>query len=204
MTVRHWNRGTWQPAGWYGPVKRCIDIVGAVSLLALLWPAMLAIAITIRLESPGPALFRQRRAGRGSSEFTIYKFRTMPVGTLDVASHLLQPNERRVTRLGRVLRRTSLDELPQLINILVGDMSMVGPRPALFNQDDLIAMRRQAHVDLLRPGVTGLAQVHGRDELDLDEKVSYDRRYLEECSIRTDVAVIVRTFAALVSSRGTN
>ncbi len=204
MIVRHWDRSTGQPSGWYGPVKRSIDVVGAVALLTLLWPVMLAIAIAIRLDSPGPALFRQRRTGRRSSEFTIYKFRTMSLGTPDVAAHLLQPQERQVTRVGRVLRRTSIDELPQLINILVGDMSMVGPRPALFNQDDLIAMRRQAHVDLLRPGVTGLAQVHGRDELDLDQKVSYDRRYLEECSIQTDVAIIVRTFAALVSSRGTN
>jgi O-antigen biosynthesis protein WbqP len=163
---------------------------------------MLLIAIAIRLDSPGPALFRQRRAGRGSSEFRIYKFRTMRQGTPDLATHLLGSSKGHVTRLGRLLRRTSLDELPQLLNIAVGEMSLVGPRPALWNQDDLIAMRRAAKVDGLRPGLTGLAQIRGRDELDLDEKVAYDRTYLETCSLRVDLAIVVGTIAALSSSRG--
>ena len=193
-----------RPSGWYGPVKRIIDLVGAVTLLALLWPLMLFIAIAIHLDSPGPALFRQRRAGRGSSEFTIYKFRTMHLGTPDVASHLLGSSTAHVTRVGRVLRRTSLDEMPQLVNIVAGQMSFVGPRPALWNQADLIALRRTANVDTLRPGVTGLAQVDGRDELDLTQKVARDRTYLETCSLQVDLAIMARTFTTLASSRGTN
>jgi O-antigen biosynthesis protein WbqP len=204
VIARDWEAGVWQPSGWYGPIKRATDVVAAIVLLLVLSPVMIAIAVAIRLDSKGPALFRQRRAGRGASQFTIYKFRTMPIGTPDLASHLLAGHERQVTRVGRVLRRTSLDELPQLLNVLAGDMSLVGPRPALFNQSDLIAMRQQAHVDLLRPGVTGLAQVEGRDELDLEEKVSWDRRYLETCSLRTDLGIVARTFDALLSARGAN
>ncbi len=193
-----------RPTGWYGPAKRTIDLVAATMLLVLLSPLMLLIAIAIRAGSPGPALFRQRRAGRGSSQFTIYKFRTMRHGTPDIASHLLGSGAGHVTGIGRVLRRTSLDELPQLVNVIAGQMSLVGPRPALWNQDDLIAMRQAANIDSLRPGVTGLAQIHGRDDLDLKDKVSYDRTYLETCSLRLDLAIMIQTFTAVVSSRGSN
>jgi len=190
------------PAGAYGGVKRAADVFGATLGLAVAAPLMLLIAIAIRLDSPGPALFRQRRIGRGSHEFEIVKFRTMRVGTPDLASHLLGPGSSRVTRLGFWLRRASLDELPQLWNVLKGDMTMVGPRPALYNQYDLIALRQQAGVDALRPGLTGWAQVNGRDELAIEEKVRYDRWYLENVNPGLDVSILVRTLITLFSSRG--
>jgi O-antigen biosynthesis protein WbqP len=191
-----------RPRGWYGPAKRALDIGGALALLALTSPLLLLVSLAIRLDTPGPVLFRQRRSGRGSREFLIFKFRTMRVGTPDLASHLMGPGSGHVTKVGRFLRRTSIDELPQLLNILRGEMTFVGPRPALFNQDDLIALRQEAGVDALLPGVTGWAQVHGRDDVPLDRKVAYDRWYLEHCSLRLDVEIIVRTFATLFSSRG--
>jgi len=193
------------PAGAYGIVKRGFDAVAAVALLAVFALPMMLIAIAIRLDSEGPALFRQRRSGRGSREFVIFKFRTMAAGTPDLASHLIAGNAaRRITRLGGFLRRTSLDELPQLINILRGDMSLVGPRPALFNQDDLIAMRQREGIDALRPGVTGWAQINGRDDIPMDRKVAYDRHYLERCSAALDLLILIRTPIALITGRGAN
>jgi O-antigen biosynthesis protein WbqP len=194
-----------RPGGVYEVVKRTGDLaVAAVLLLGFAIP-MIVIAIAIRLDSPGSALFRQRRSGRGSREFVIIKFRTMAAGTPDLASHLIAGHStRRITRIGGFLRRTSLDELPQLFNILRGDMSLVGPRPALFNQDDLIAMRQEAGVDALRPGVTGWAQINGRDEIPMEQKVALDRHYLEHCSAATDLAVLIRTPIALITGRGAN
>jgi len=193
------------PSGAYGIVKRGLDAVAAAVLLAGFALPMVVIAIAIRLDSEGPALFRQRRSGRGSREFVIFKFRTMAAGTPDLASHLIAENAaRRITRLGGFLRRTSLDELPQLINILRGDMSLVGPRPALFNQDDLIAMRQRAGIDALRPGVTGWAQINGRDDIPMDRKVAYDLHYLERCSAAMDLLILVRTPIALITGRGAN
>lgn len=191
-----------RPGGWYGATKRLFDLAVALTLSIVLTPVLLVIATLVRVDSSGPALFRQRRMGRASSEFTIFKFRTMKVGTPDLASHLVGPGATEVTRLGRVLRRTSLDELPQLLNILRGEMSLVGPRPALFNQYDLIAMRRDLGIDALKPGVTGWAQVHGRDDLAIGEKVEYDRQYLDACSLSMDLTILVRTAAAVLSSRG--
>lgn len=190
------------PGGLYGGLKRCGDAVAAGLGLVVLSPLMLVIAIAIKLDSPGPALFRQRRSGHRSREFRIAKFRTMQTGTPDLASHLIGPGSSRVTRLGGVLRRTSLDELPQLWNVLRGDMALVGPRPALYNQDDLIALRQAAGVDALRPGVTGWAQVHGRDELDVEQKVQYDRWYLEHANPLLDLTILGRTVVTLFSSRG--
>jgi len=191
-----------RPAGLYRPIKRALDAGVAAVLLVLLSPLLVALAIAIRLDSRGPGLFRQRRIGRGSSEFRIFKFRTMEVGTPDLASHLIGPGSQRVTPLGRFLRRTSLDELPQLLNVLRGEMSLVGPRPALYNQDDLIAMRQAAGVDALKPGVTGWAQIHGRDDLPMDVKVAHDRHYLERVSPGLDLVILARTPGALLSSRG--
>lgn len=191
------------PAGPYGGLKRGADVVVAAGLLVLLSPVMLAVAIAIRLDSNGPALFRQRRSGRGSGEFVIFKFRTMKAGTPDLASHLMQREAAsRITRLGALLRRTSLDELPQLWNVLRGEMTLVGPRPALHNQDDLIALRRAAGVDALRPGVTGWAQVNGRDDLPIPRKVELDRWYLEHASPRLDLEILLRTVAVLVTGKG--
>jgi O-antigen biosynthesis protein WbqP len=190
------------PAGAYGALKRGTDALVAAGLLLVTSPLLALIAVLIRIDSPGPALFRQRRSGRGSGEFIIHKFRTMRTGTPDLASHLMGPGSSRVTRIGRVLRRTSLDELPQLINIVRGEMALVGPRPALHNQDDLIGMRREAGIDALRPGVTGWAQIHGRDDIPIEQKVAYDRYYLERCSPVFDFWILVRTAVTVFSSRG--
>jgi O-antigen biosynthesis protein WbqP len=183
-------------------MKRATDLLGAIAGLVVLAPLMLVIAVAVRLDSPGPSLFRQRRIGRGSREFVIFKFRTMRTGTPDLASHLLGPGSNRVTRLGGILRRTSLDELPQLWNVLRGDMALVGPRPALHNQHDLVELRRRAGVEALRPGVTGWAQVNGRDELGVEEKVEFDRWYLERVGPALDGRILIRTVATLFSSRG--
>jgi lipopolysaccharide/colanic/teichoic acid biosynthesis glycosyltransferase/glycosyltransferase involved in cell wall biosynthesis len=191
-----------RPAGAAGAVKRAVDWTVATLLLVLLAPLLALIAVAVRLDSPGPALFRQRRVGRGSSEFTILKFRSMSVGTPDLASHLMGPGSSHVTRVGRLLRRTSLDELPQLVNVWRGDMSLVGPRPALFNQDDLIAMRQAEGVDALRPGVTGWAQIHGRDEIPMRDKVAHDRYYLDHVSPSLDTVILARTVLTVFSSRG--
>ena len=191
-----------RPGGVHAAAKRVLDVVVAAAALIVLAPLLLALALAVRIESPGPALFRQRRVGRGSSEFIILKFRTMRAGTPDLASHLVGPGSSRVTQLGRFLRRTSLDELPQLFNVLAGDMTLVGPRPALYNQDDLIALRQRLGIDALKPGVTGWAQVHGRDDLPVPAKVEYDREYLERLSPWLDLWIALRTPFALLSSRG--
>lgn len=190
------------PGGLEGVFKRLFDIAASATLLVQLGPLLLLVAILIRLDSPGPALFRQRRPGRGSREFMMLKFRTMNTGVPDLATDLVAPDSSYVTRIGKILRRTSLDELPQLINILKGQMSFVGPRPALFNQDDLIAMRKERGIDALRPGLTGWAQIHGRDEIPLDEKVELDHHYLKDASFNLDVKILLRTFTAVFSSRG--
>jgi len=191
-----------RPNGPYGVARRAVDLLVSATFLVLLSPLLALLAIAIRMDSPGPALFRQRRIGRGSSEFTILKFRTMRAGTPDVASHLMGPGSSRVTRVGRLLRRTSLDELPQLWNVLVGDMTLVGPRPALFNQYDLIAMRQAVDVDALKPGVTGWAQVNGRDDIPMDHKVALDRTYLDSLGPVMDLRILLRTVVVLFSDRG--
>ena len=158
-----------RPSGPHAWTKRAADVVLAGLGLVVCSPLMLAIAIAIRLDTPGPVLFSQRRIGRGTGEFAILKFRSMGVGTPDLATHLVSPGQVSVTRVGRVIRRTSLDELPQLWNILTGDMTLVGPRPALYNQYDLIALRQEAGVNALKPGLTGWAQINGRDEIPMDQ-----------------------------------
>lgn len=193
------------PGGAYAAVKRLLDVLAALALLAVLGVPLLAVAAWIRLDSPGPALYRQKRSGRGSGEFVIFKFRTMAAGTPDLASHLMSGRHASyVTRAGSFLRRTSLDELPQLLNILRGDMTLVGPRPALWNQFDLIAMRQQAGIDALKPGVTGWAQIHGRDDIPMDRKVALDRHYLERVGPGIDLWVLVRTPVVLLTGRGVN
>jgi O-antigen biosynthesis protein WbqP len=182
--------------------KRTGDILLAALGLVLASPILLGIAIAIRLDSPGPILFRQRRSGRGSSEFVLLKFRSMAQGTPDLATHLVGTGHVTVTRVGVLLRRTSLDELPQLWNVLRGDMTLVGPRPALYNQYDLIAMRQASGVDALRPGLTGWAQINGRDEIPMERKVAYDREYLDRLSPAFDAEILVRTALTLFTMRG--
>ena len=183
-------------------LKRVLDIIVALAGLAVGWPVLLALALAVRLDSAGPALHWSRRVGQGNRLFLMPKFRSMRTDTPDVATHLLEDPQRWVTRIGRVMRRTSLDELPQLWSVLVGDMSLVGPRPALFNQDDLIALRTQAGVDRLRPGVTGWAQVNGRDDLPIPEKVRLDAEYLARGSLAFDLKIVAATLRAALSGRG--
>ena len=183
-------------------MKRAVDIVGALAGLILLSPALLAIGLAVRLESRGPALHRSRRVGRHNRIFLMPKFRTMRSGAPDVATHLLGDPDRWITPLGRFLRRTSLDEVPQLWSVLKGDMSLVGPRPALFNQEDLVALRTAAGVDALRPGLTGWAQINGRDELPIPRKVQLDAEYLQRRSLAFDFRILAGTAWAAISGRG--
>ena len=183
-------------------MKRVFDIVVALGGLIAASPVLLGLAIAVRLESPGPSLHWSRRVGRRNRLFRMPKFRTMRTDAPDVATHLLEDPGRWITPLGGFLRRTSLDELPQLWSVLVGEMSLVGPRPALFNQDDLVALRTEAGIDALRPGLTGWAQVNGRDELPIPEKVRLDREYLERRSLAFDVRILLATAAAALSGKG--
>ena len=183
-------------------LKRAVDIAGALAGLILLSPLFAGVALAVALQSPGPVLHWSRRIGRDERIFRMPKFRTMRVGTPDVATHLLADPDEWVTPVGRFLRRTSLDELPQLWSILVGDMSLVGPRPALFNQDDLVALRRAVGVAGLRPGLTGWAQINGRDELPIAEKARLDAEYLQRMSLAFDLKIIAATAIAAVSGRG--
>lgn len=167
--------------------------ISAVLLLLILSPLFLFISIVIRLESPGPAVFRQKRVGHQRRYYTIYKFRTMIVGMPDLPAALVKEDDRRFTRLGKFLRRFSLDELPQLINIIKGEMNFVGPRPALHNQDDLIAMREDCGIHAIKPGVTGWAQVNGRETISVEEKVRLDHYYLKNQSWLLDLKIIFLT-----------
>jgi lipopolysaccharide/colanic/teichoic acid biosynthesis glycosyltransferase len=190
------------PSGAYGIVKRGLDAVAAAVLLAGFALPMVVIAIAIRLDSEGPALFRQRRSGRGSREFVIFKFRTMAAGTPDLASHLIAENAaRRITRLGGFLRRTSLDELPQLINVLRGSMSLVGPRP---EEEAVVALydERQRLRLGVKPGMTGPMQVYGRADLTFEERLAIERDYLDNISLAGDLAILLRTPRAILRGEG--
>ena len=168
-------------------LKRPLDILFAVLGLIVLSPLFVFLAIWIKLDSVGPVFFQQKRAGKGKTIFPIYKFRTMKTDTPhDIPTHMLQDTTAFITRSGRLLRKTSLDELPQLINILKGDMSIIGPRPALWNQDDLIRERDKYNANDIRPGLTGLAQINGRDELDITEKARLDGEYVKRMCFTFD------------------
>ncbi len=187
----------------YPYIKRGADVILSLLALICLSPVYLIVALAVKLSSPGPVLFRQKRVGRGGRLFTIYKFRTMRTDTpRDTATHLLQDPSRYITRVGAFLRRSSLDELPQFFNVLKGDMSIVGPRPALYNQYDLIAAREKAGVNAVRPGITGLAQISGRDELPIPVKVRYDREYVENLSLKMDVRCFFGTIISVLRAEG--
>ena len=184
-------------------VKRILAMVlSLVGILALGWLLVL-LSVAIKLDSPGPVLFRQKRVGLGKSHFYILKFRTMRIDTpRDMPTHLLVNPEQYITRVGRFLRKTSLDELPQLFNILLGHMAIVGPRPALWNQFDLIAERDKYGANDIRPGLTGWAQINGRDELEIDVKARYDGEYVERMSLSFDIRCILGTVTAVLSRDG--
>ena len=174
----------------------------ALVLLVVGSPIYLLIAILIVLEDGFPILFKQKRVGINSTFFNIYKFRSMRRDTPNVATHLLENPKQYVLKMGRVLRKLSFDELPNLINIIKGEMVFVGPRPALFNQEDLMNLRTKAGVDQLKPGITGWAQINGRDEISLEEKVNFEKEYQERKSTWFDIKIIVLTFTSVLKSDG--
>ena len=183
--------------------KRLLDILLSGLGLVVLAPVFLIIALLIKLDDPGPAVFRQKRVGIHKTHFEILKFRTMVVdGPHDVPTHLLKDPERYVTRFGRLLRSSSLDELPQLVQIFTGEMSFIGPRPALWNQYDLIEQRDKYGANDIRPGLSGWAQVNGRDELSIEEKARLDGEYVQNMSFRFDCKCVLRTIAAVVKGDG--
>lgn len=183
-------------------MKRTFDIFLALLALLLLMPLFIFVAISVRLTSKGPALYWSDRVGRNNTIFRMPKFRTMRTDTPAVATHLLDEPARWLTPIGAYLRKTSLDELPQLFSILKGDMSFVGPRPALYNQDDLIALRTAADVHRLTPGLTGWAQINGRDELPIPVKVDYDTWYLKHASLWLDLKIMFLTFLKVLRRDG--
>ncbi len=183
-------------------MKRLIDFIVAASLLAISLPLLLGLALAVRITSPGTILFKTTRVGRKNNYFVMYKFRTMRMDAPQVATHLMSDPAAFLTPLGGFLRKTSLDELPQLINVIKGEMSLVGPRPALFNQDDLISLRTHAGVDSLLPGITGWAQVNGRDELPIAVKVDYDAFYLQHQSFLLDLQILGLTVIRVFSRDG--
>jgi O-antigen biosynthesis protein WbqP len=183
-------------------LKRPFDLcLGGVAAMVLALP-IVAVALLVRLTSPGPALYWSDRVGRHNAIFRMPKFRSMRVGTPAVATHLLQDPKVYLTPIGSFLRKSSLDELPQLWCILKGDMSFVGPRPALFNQDDLVALRTQFGVHELVPGLTGWAQVNGRDELPIPDKVKLDVEYLHRQSLWFDIKILWLTFVKVLRRDG--
>ena len=183
-------------------MKRCADFLLALIFLVLFSLLWLCIALAIKITSAGPVLYWSDRVGRNNHLFRMPKFRTMRVGTPAVATHLLKEPDQFLTPIGKLLRRTSIDELPQLINVLSGEMSLVGPRPALFNQEDLIALRTAEGVHQLTPGVTGWAQVNGRDELPIPEKVKLDVWYLKNRSFWLDFEILGMTVFKVIRKEG--
>ena len=183
-------------------MKRLFDFVMSLIGIIVLSPIILIVALAVKLTSPGPMLFKQRRIGKNNNEFQIYKFRTMRIDTPNVPTHLLENPEQWITPVGKFLRKTSLDELPQLFNILKGEMSIVGPRPALYNQIDLKEMRTEAGVHKLVPGLTGWAQINGRDEIPLSLKVKLDKEYLERKNFLFDIKIIFMTVLSVLKRDG--
>ncbi|MHC1749570.1 MAG: sugar transferase [Cellulosilyticaceae bacterium] len=187
----------------YSKFKRVLDSILAVCILIVALPVMLMVAIAIKSEDPkGPVIFKQTRVGKDKKPFKIYKFRSMWTKTPDVPTHLLKDPNQFITKTGKFLRKTSLDEVPQVVNILKGDMAFVGPRPSLFSQQDLIAERDKLNVHSVRPGLTGLAQISGRDELPIPVKAAYDGEYVEKISFKMDLQLFFRTFVSVLKSDG--
>ena len=174
----------------------------ALILLFILSPLFLLVAIFIFMEDGIPVFFRQKRIGINYSFFNIYKFRSMKKNTPNVATHLLNNPEQYLLKIGKFIRKTSLDELPNLINIIKGEMVFVGPRPALYNQDDLMTLRVAKGVDKLKPGITGWAQINGRDEISIEAKVALEQEYLQRKSFFFDITIIIKTFTNVLFSKG--
>lgn len=183
-------------------LKRALDFFLALCGLLVLWPLFLVIAAAIKIDDPGPVFFSQKRVGQNKNNFNLYKFRSMKVNTPDVPTHLLEHPEQYISRVGAFLRKSSLDELPQLWNILIGQMSIIGPRPALWNQYDLIAERDKYGANDIRPGLSGWAQINGRDELPIDVKARYDGEYVERISFLFDCKCFFGTIGKVLHHDG--
>ena len=184
-------------------IKRIIDFILSLCGLIILSPVFIILCIWIKLDSKGPILFKQKRIGINKSNFNIYKFRTMYIDTpKDMPTHMLANPNQFITRAGKFLRKTSLDELPQIINILKGEMSIIGPRPALWNQDDLIAERDKYQANNVKPGLTGWAQINGRDELEIPEKARLDGEYVKRISFLFDLKCFFGTITSVLRSNG--
>lgn len=179
-----------------------LNRIAALFLLIILSPIFLIVGFLIYVQDGLPVFFKQKRVGVNYTFFHIYKFRTMKKDTPNVATHLLTNPEQYLLKIGALLRKLSLDELPNLINIIRGEMVFVGPRPALYNQDDLMALRVAAGVDKLIPGITGWAQVNGRDELSLEQKVALEKEYLAKKSLSVDFQILIKTFTNVLFSKG--
>lgn len=184
-------------------LKRAFDLILSVVCTALLSPFLLVLMIWVKIDSKGPVFFTQKRVGKGKAYFNILKFRTMKIDTpKDMPTHLLNNPEQYITEAGKFLRKTSLDEIPQLFNIVAGHMSFVGPRPALWNQYDLIEERDKYGANDIRPGLTGWAQINGRDELEIPVKSRFDGEYAENISLIFDIKCIIKTFSKVIKHEG--
>jgi O-antigen biosynthesis protein WbqP len=174
----------------------------ALIVIIILSPVFLVVALVIFIEDGSPIFFKQKRVGIKYSFFNIYKFRSMKKNTPNVATHLLTNPDQYLLKIGKFIRKTSLDELPNLINIIKGQMVFVGPRPALYNQDDLMAIRVAKGVDKLKPGITGWAQINGRDEISIAKKVQLEQEYLYKKSVLFDIEILIKTFTNVLFSKG--
>ena len=183
-------------------MKRLFDLIMATIIIVILILPMIIIILSIRLTSKGPAFYWSDRVGLDNKIYKMPKFRTMKIDTPEIATHLMTHPDKFFSPIGRFLRRASLDELPQLFSIFKGDMSFVGPRPALYNQEDLIALRSENDIDKLMPGLTGWAQVNGRDELSISEKVLFEIEYMEKKSFWFDLKILSLTFLKVVKGKG--
>jgi len=183
--------------------KRGIDFILSLIGIIILSPVLIVICVAIKLDSKGPIIFKQKRVGKNKTHFNIYKFRTMKIDTpKEMPTHLLQDPDIFITKVGKFLRKTSLDELPQLFNILKGDMAVIGPRPALWNQYDLIDERDKYQANAIRPGLTGLAQISGRDELPIDIKAQLDGYYTDNLTVLKDIKCFFGTIVSVFKSDG--
>lgn len=184
-------------------IKRLLDFLLSLIGIIILSPVLLILAIIIKITSPGPVLFKQERMGKDNIHFKIYKFRSMRTDTpKDVPTHMLSNPDQYITKIGKFMRKTSLDELPQLFNILKGDMSVIGPRPSLPNQYDLNELRDQNGASSIKPGLTGLAQISGRDELEIDVKATLDGEYVKKMSFLFDCKCFIGTITSVLKSDG--
>jgi len=187
----------------YHVIKRGLDFILSFLAMLLLWPVFLLIAALIKIDSKGPVIFKQSRVGKCKKEFYILKFRTMRTDTpKDMPTHMLQNPDVFITKVGKFLRKSSLDELPQIINILKGEMSIVGPRPALWNQYDLITERDKYGANDVLPGLTGWAQINGRDELPIEVKAKLDGEYVQRLSLTFDGRIFLKTILSVLGSKG--